>query len=377
MVFSLTLITVLTIARLWNRFSLYRISYRRRWRYRRGFPGEETRLRIEVENQKLLPLSWLRISDRWPEEVRPLQEESCTRSHIAGYINLINLYSLRWHEKITRNFELRFRKRGLYPLGPVEMESGDLFGLYRNQKEMATQEDYLTVFPELLPLNTVQLRADDPFGDRRSQRRLFQDINQPYGIRSYHPEDDFRHVHWPATAHTGNLQVKMYQPVSSRVMVICLNVATTLQPWLGAYHNLLEHLLKVSATIASQAVSEGYAVGLISNGYLSRADQPFRILPGRSPQQLTRLLEALAAITPLTSTSFENFLARAIPSLPYGAALVIVTALHSQAFFEALIRLKKYRSHTTVISLAETPPPEIPGIITIHLPFEEKQRVEI
>ena len=35
------------------------------------------------------------------------------------------------------------------------------------------------------------------------------------------------------------------------------------------------------------------------------------------------------------------------------------------------MRLKKYRPHTTLISLSETPPPALPGIQTIHLPYSE------
>jgi uncharacterized protein (DUF58 family) len=53
------------------------------------------------------------------------------------------------------------------------------------------------------------------------------------GIRPYHPEDGFRRIHWPATARTGELQVKVFQPVTARVMVICLNVSTETHYWMG------------------------------------------------------------------------------------------------------------------------------------------------
>jgi hypothetical protein len=56
-------------------------------------------------------------------------------------------------------------------------------------------------------------------------------------------------------------------------------------------------------------------------------------------------------------------------SLPYGATLVIVTALVTTDLAETLVRLERYRKHMTLISLEETPPPEIRGIQTIHLPF--------
>jgi uncharacterized protein (DUF58 family) len=78
----------------------------------------------------------------------------------------------------------------------------------------------VTVFPEMISLSDINLQAEDPFGDRRSRRRLFEDPNRPMGVREYHPEDELRHIHWPATARTNQLQVKVYQPVSSQVMML-------------------------------------------------------------------------------------------------------------------------------------------------------------
>jgi hypothetical protein len=56
--------------------------------------------------------------------------------------------------------------------------------------------------------------------------------------------------------------------------------------------------------------------------------------------------------------------------VPYGATLVIVTSLVTPDLVESLAQLKRYRSHTALISLESTPPPEIPGVRTFHLPFE-------
>jgi uncharacterized protein (DUF58 family) len=189
------------------------------------------------------------------------------------------------------------------------------------------------------------------------------------GVRDYHPEDGFRRVHWPATARTGQLQARVYQPVSSQMMVVCLNVATGPNFWDGVIPEVFEQLIKVAATLVYQGMQSGYAVGLISNGYLQHAGQAFRIPPGRSPEQLSRLLSTLAALTPMTTTSFETYLLRSTSSLPYGATLVVVTALVMPELSETLVRLARYRKHMTLISLGEAPPPEIRSVRNIHLPF--------
>lgn len=367
--FSILVAVVIGVSALWKRFSLRRVTYTRRWHYRRGFPGETTDVQIQVANKKFLPLSWLSTTDRWPQAVTPVEKDILKPSHIPEYGELINVFSFKGYQQITRTFKIAFTNRGVHSVGPTVIESGDIFGFYKQSREENNHE-YLTVFPELLPLQSLSLSADDPFGDRQAPRRLFEDASRPTGIRSYQPGDEFRRIHWPATARTGDIQVKIYQPVSSKVLIVCLNVATTAHPWMGTRTDLLEHLIKVCATLVYHGVQEGYSVGLLSNGCLSHADQPFRIAPGKSPDQLALLLQALASVTPYMSSTFDVLLEKSLGKLPYGATLVIVTANVPTTLAEELIRIKKYRSHTTLISLENTPPPPIPGIRMVHIPFE-------
>jgi uncharacterized protein (DUF58 family) len=368
-VVSTAMMMVIGAAHLWRQHSLRDVIYRRRWHYRRGFPGEATQVRIEIENKKRLPLSWLRILDLWPLPVAPTDEKLYPHAGSTEQGQLLTVIGLRGHDQVKRTHPVEFKSRGIHDVGPVTLESGDLFGLYTITKQI-DEIDTLTVFPEMLPLKALNLPTDDPFGDLRSRRRLFEDPTSPTGVRPYQPEDEFRRVHWAATARTGSLQVKTYQPVSSRVMLVCLNVLTTTQPWLGSHRDLFEQLIKVAATLTYESHQAGYSVGLISNGCLARADQPFQISPGRSNEQLAQLLGALAAVTQYTSSPFENLLMKALPKVPYGSTMVVVTGLLSAELIETMMTLKRYRPSATLFSLQPEPPPHIPGIRTIHLPFE-------
>ena len=368
--FTTMLIVLIGLASWWQRHALDGVVYRRRPYYRRSFPDEQVPLRLEVENLKILPLSWLRVQDPWPKAIGPEEESLLAPSHLPDQGFLTNVFSLRWFERARRAYTLLFRKRGIYPVGPARLESGDLFGLYEQSKEQGPAE-YLTVFPSLLPFKDLQLPAEDPFGDRRSRRRLYEDPNQPIGVRDYKPEDSFRRVHWPATAHTGELQSKVYQPTSSNVMVVCLNVSTFSRHWEGTYPQLLEYIIRVAATLLYKGIEDGYRVGLIANGCLAHADQPFRIPPGRSPKQLASLLEALAGVTPVVTSPFERFLIREVPRIPYGATLLIVTGVTTPELAETLVRLRHHGRQITLLSYASNPPPFIHGIRTIHQPFEE------
>lgn len=365
---AIMLVVVGGLAQWWQKHALDGLTYSRQPFYRRGFPGEKIRLRLEVENRKFLPISWLRVRDPWPLSVAPENEEVLTPTENPDVGLMVNLFSLRWFERVHHAYNVVLRKRGVYALGPAQIQTGDLFGLFEKNCEDEAM-DYLVVFPAPAPYSELQLPSDDPFGDRRARRRLYEDPNLPMGVRDYHPEDDFRRVHWPATAHTGNLQVKMYQPTSAQVLVICLNVATTEHHWEGIDPDLLEHMINVTASLIQQAIQDGYQVGLISNGCLAHSDQPFRVPPGRSPQQLAHLLEALARVTPFLTWPFERFLMKEVPRLSYGATLLIVTGITTSDFAETMLRLKQHGRRMTLISFSQRLPPSIPGVRSIHLPF--------
>src|SRR4030043_2164688 len=368
---STALLVIIGVAWWWQTRSLVGVNYRRWFHYTRGFSGEKIILEVEAENRKLFPISWLRIQDDWDRAVGPENEEVLAPSHIQDRGFLTNIFSLRWYEKARRSYTLLLRKRGIYSIGPARLDTGDLFGIFEKTNDIAFKQ-YLTIFPDILPFNILQFPAEDPFGDRRSRRQLFEDPNRPMGVREYKPEDGFRRIHWPATARTGQLQVKVYQPTSGQVMVVCMNVSTFTRHWEGIYPELLEYLIEVAATIVDEGIREGYKVGLVANGCLAHADQPFRIPPGRSPQQLSILLQALAGVTSVVTSNFDRFLLREVPRIQYGATLIILTSITTAELASTLLQLKRHERRITLYSVGEETPPDIPGIQTIHQPFQAK-----
>jgi hypothetical protein len=139
------------------------------------------------------------------------------------------------------------------------------------------------------------------------------------------------------------------------------------------YPELLEHLISVSASVIYESVQAGYQVGLLSNGCLAHADRPLKILPSRSPKQLGYLLGALAGITPMVMVPFDSFLVHEMPSLPYGASLLVVSAVTTPGLLRTLQRIKQHNRKITLLSLAEEAPEYIPGISVLHSPFKEQK----
>ncbi len=366
---------VIGVSWLWSRYSLDRISYSRRLPLSRGFPGENIDCQVVVENNKILPLGWLELRDRWPWSAAPEDENMLAGSQASEEGILRILYTMRGFHRIKREIKLRLRKRGVFTLGPLETVSGDPFGFFESRKKVDNRQK-IVVYPEMLSVEQMKLNPDDPFGLSQTRRRLYQDSTRPIGIRDYRPEDGFRQIHWPATARMGVLQTRVFQPISGLDLVICMNVATFEPYWQGVQPELLEALLSTSASLAYQSFLMGYRVGLISNGGMAHARKTFRVPPGRSPKHMPHLLESLAAIKPVAYGPFDRFLLREAPYLEYGSTLIVVTGVMPKSLHEALFKLKARSRKVVLVALTEEEPEFIHNTDIIHLPFEHSEKVQ-
>ena len=359
------LLTVIPIAWWWKRLSLRHLEYERYFDKRCAFPGETVAMTVRVTNRKLLPLSWLETSDEIPMALS-LVQGVLIPTHIPQ-IGLLNAaLSLRWYERVNRRYELECLARGIYTLGPVHFKSGDIFTLFE-ERESRDDLDRLIVYPRIWPLEEMGLPSKEPFGERKALRRLLEDPLRTAGVRDYHPQDSLRHIHWKATARRGELQVRVFEPTTTLSLVILLNVSTFKHHWQGVIPELFERAIGVAGSLATWAVGQRYKVGLVANGSMPLSDQPIRVPPGRSPGQLAAILEALAAVTSFATSSIHELLRRESPRLPWGATLVVVTAIVTDELAAMILRLRDAGRRMALVSLAEEPPPQLDGITTYHL----------
>src|SRR4029077_89087 len=133
------------------------------------------------------------------------------------------------HGRKTLMYQLHFEMRGYYQIGPCVLESGDLFGLHRRYR-VATEPHFVLVYPKVIPLAGFDIASRRPIGEVRLSHRLYEDPTRISGVRLYQAGDPLNRVHWRATARTGALHSKVYEPS-------CIVGATVLLDFhAGSYH---------------------------------------------------------------------------------------------------------------------------------------------
>ncbi len=362
-VLAVMLLTVIPISWVWNRVSLWRVSYERSLSEHRVFVGETVELSVALNNRKILPLAWAQVDDRFPSVLAP-SDKPLSPSHIplTGYLTLHA--ALGGFERARWRYHLPCQQRGFFSLGPARLKSGDLFGLFEHTWT-SPRTERLIVYPRIESMENWGLPPKDPLGDVATPARLYDDPTRPRGVRDYSPADALKHIHWRATARKGELQVKVYDPTMTYQWVLFINVATFRHAWQGVDPELLERLISLAASIAYYGAEHKYAVGLIANGTWPESDQRLKILPGRDPEQLRHILEALAAVTYFTTAHLETLLRNESGKLPWGATLAVITGIVSEELLAEMLRLRRVGRRLALLSLDENwaPPDDLEGIV--------------
>jgi uncharacterized protein (DUF58 family) len=328
---------------------------------RRVFLGEKTAVTIQIYNHSWLPLPWCQLNESIPPELRA-----------SGELN--QAVSIGGRRRVNLNYQIRGQRRGYYRLGPLLLTSGDLFGFKDYNARL--HADYLTVYPRIIPLSRLGLPSRLPFGTVSSRQRLFEDPARPQGIRDYRSGDSLRQINWKASAHSGQLAVKTFQPAISLETVILLNLNR------AEYDRkerqiVSEWAVETAASLAAHLSDQRQPVGLICHGadpLVERPDEaefdqvsgrltrqnggtavPLPIPPRNGRAHLMKLLELLARVETAETTPFAAWIPSACFNLSWGATILTISPMADLAVCQALHRLARAGFNPVLIAVAPQP----------------------
>jgi uncharacterized repeat protein (TIGR01451 family) len=253
------LLAVLIISRALARSWIEGISASRKCAQQTAEIGESVQVDITVRNAGWLPVPWVLLEDLLPQAAL---EQKPPRLRIKG--KRLQIRMLPAGKEVKADYEIQCDMRGYYQIGPMVMESGDLFGLHRRYRVDA-EPQYLLVYPKVVPLQGYDLASRRPIGDVRMIHRLFEDPTRISGVRPYEAGDPLNRVHWRATARTGMLHSKIYEPSTLAGATLLLDFHKAGYHRQGEPHRS-ELAVTTTASLANAVYELGQQVGLLSNG---------------------------------------------------------------------------------------------------------------
>lgn len=348
----------------WASLALRALSCRAALSASRGFPGDKVILSMTLDNRKPLPVGWTLAEIPVPDALAPGRMQ---RAHPwpgrAGFGTALGAF-----ERVTWERELTCRKRGEYELGPPGWLSGDGFGLYLNAGG-SDQRLPFVVYPRLYEMEDLGLPARHPVGELRDPTLLFEDTSRPRGLRDYTSETPFKKIAWNASARTGKLKAKVFEPTASVQTTLFLAVDR-----FGAgdeSEDLFELGVSTAASVACRLSELRQPVGLLCNGTLSHAGKSqagaLVIGAGRGEGHIDAMLESLALLKKKPIASFHRMLELRADTLSSGSTLCVVAERLEDADVERLIMLRQHGCGILVLIVGGGPMPE--GVLNCRRVF--------
>lgn len=358
------LLAIRLLAYLWMRQAVRKLRGQRRFS-KRAFTGDRVEVRLAIRNDGWLPLLWIEVNETLPLNLRAAPFER-------------RVISLGSHDTWTTEYALPCHRRGRYLVGPASLRTGDPLGLARHDLRLGEAEE-LIVYPRIVPLAQLGLPTRSPLATLPATSPLFEDASRLQSVRAYRPGDPPRRIHWRATARTGQLVVKQYQPAIARETMICLDLSMHSYGNARFLHDAIELAIVVAASLANHAiVRDGLPVGLATqppdlapNARSGPDERPnLRLPPRHERAHLVSLLETLAVVemTADPARPFLDLLRRDWLDLSWGGTVVAITGRVEPELVGALLQLRRgglavalvLVGDTSATSAEVTLPPGIP-----------------
>ncbi len=219
-------------------------------------------------------------------------------------------------EQRRLRYTIRSRHRGAYQLGPVTLRQRDPFGLTHVAMQLPTVTEVL-VLPRVFELGTRRLRGQGRGTEGELPQMVALHGEDDVSIRQYRDGDELRRVHWPATAHRGELMVRQEDRPTRRRAVLLLDSRVSAHPGSG-FHPSYEWAISALASVARQLATDGFVIHLLTDSTVQDGS-------AGHPTELDELMGVLARVMPQDS-SLEP-LASAAHTFTSGGVLVVAAVV--------------------------------------------------
>lgn len=290
-----------------KKHALKGLTVERRFTAPAVFEGETGEMTEVVCNNRLLPVPLLRVESRVPAgiclDARAAKEENGSTYHRS-------VFTLMPYQRITRHHTVLFAKRGSYDLGNAALTAADLLGFSLCSRDQQMSVPVL-VYPRLPDEEELPAPLTCLYGDLTRRNRLLTDPFLFRGMREYVPGDPVRDIHWPATARTGQVTVRLHDPSAGLKLLCVINCQLKPDQWddLMDYEQApVERAISLAAGLCVSTLRGGMEAGFCCNMPEGESGQPAFYAPAAGPGREEELLSAFARLRVHRVLSFTEFL---------------------------------------------------------------------
>ena len=272
--------------------------------------GESFQLISTVTNAKRLPVLFLHLSERVPEEMsvelehtgvkredRPMPSGGCSTS-------LKQTLYIMPRQKVTRTLNAQLPARGRYIFRGSDLTAGDLLGLKERKAEFLRYRE-VVVLPPRVDLASLDSAFGNYLGDISVRRFILSDPILTVGFREYTGREPQRDISWPRSLRDGRLMVKQYDYTAELTVTVILNIASGTQ-------EEIERAYSLTRVVCERLEERHISYSFITNARMTSTAGFWSYLgDGLGSHHLNTIVESLGAASYDSMFSLNKLLDRA------------------------------------------------------------------
>lgn len=211
--------------------------------------GQTSMLRFQLINEGLIPRYLVELRIRLPVGVEPLEHPHL----IFG--------QLMPRQIAEGTLQVRFRRRGLHPVGKGQLWAQDPLGLFVATRQVSLDAEVL-VYPRPKPIPLIAEGAGVMLSWDETPTTFSLPLSwgdEFWGVRQYQPGDELRRIHWKVTAHRNELSVVATLPYLEHGAFLLLDRHPVSHQEVGE-ETTLDELVRIAAFLVRQWVMRGLRV---------------------------------------------------------------------------------------------------------------------
>ncbi len=331
---------------IWARYSLTGILLTRIVKEDKVEVGQYIYETVYVENRSKLPKIWLELIDN---------------SSIPGSISSRVITNLKANRTSSYSAYVIAEMRGLYKLGPTKIRSGDVFGLFTNERIESAQSQIL-ITPMIVDLNHLSEAIGKISGGDPARKKTEEETPHSTTIRPYQPGDPLKRIHWPSTARIGQYMVKEFEFDPQTEVALFINSSRTTQwreknskeivsPWVLGKRtkktirkDSTEYIATIAASVGNYFLGHGKMIAAYTNDNIWT-----QLPPDKGSRQLEKLIENLAILKGDGELSLSGLVSTYCQSLPRGSQVWVISTVYENDILNVAIDLRARSFYPQVI----------------------------
>lgn len=299
MIFGVMAASFLWLGRITKKINAYQSLEQRDY-----YVDEVLEVNSFIENDSFLPVPHIQIIDR-------------TEEAISGGTAKPTITSLLPMEREIVCKSITAKYRGLYDLGPVDIEVSDALGVFTRKRRIYSNTP-VKVYPRVHNIERINLKSMQSYGTLTTKQKAFEDNTSVSDIRKYSSGDNIKRIHWKVSAKKNNLFVKNYEMTGSAATYIFLDFKKNCYKGENI-RDLEEKAVEAVSSIISYLLNNSVSIEMYINS--SRA----YYTKGRDIKELINFMDILCEIKADGSKTMKDVLEKRIRLISKGSSIIIIT----------------------------------------------------